>query len=280
MGERKVRCQRIACDAMFTEDDNPEGCCRYHEGVRLSLSLCVFGPDNHTLSYRSFILSNVTVAENFGQPIFHDGMKEWSCCKQKSHDFSMFLQIPGYSSFFLSFSVVNKYLHLFMENLFHFHRCKTGKHTTEKPITKAAPSPNKPIPQPLAAKAPTDAERANCARCRQGFFCSDHGAQQVLSKHSTKPLVSPANSVANATVPPRTKVVDINEPQVCKNKGCGQTFIEKDNHEAACAYHPGPAIFHDRIKGWKCCDVHVKEFDEFMEIPPCAKGWHNANPAS
>ncbi|XP_049932659.1 cysteine and histidine-rich domain-containing protein RAR1 isoform X2 [Nymphaea colorata] len=188
-------------------------------------------------------------------PIFHDGMKEWSCCKQRSHDFSMFLQIPG---------------------------CKTGKHTTEKPITKAAPSPNKPIPQPLAAKAPTDAERANCARCRQGFFCSDHGAQvrQVLSKDSTKPLVSPANSVANATVPPRTKVVDINEPQVCKNKGCGQTFIEKDNHEAACSYHPGPAIFHDRIKGWKCCDVHVKEFDEFMEIPPCAKGWHNANPAS
>lgn len=29
---------------------------------------------------------------------------------------------------------------------------------------------------------------------------------------------------------------------------------------------------------WKCCDVHVKEFDEFLEIPPCAKGWHDANP--
>jgi hypothetical protein len=28
---------------------------------------------------------------------------------------------------------------------------------------------------------------------------------------------------------------------------------------------------------WKCCDVHVKEFDEFMEIPPCTKGWHNAD---
>uniref|UniRef100_A0A453CPS7 CHORD domain-containing protein n=1 Tax=Aegilops tauschii subsp. strangulata TaxID=200361 RepID=A0A453CPS7_AEGTS len=31
------------------------------------------------------------------------------------------------------------------------------------------------------------------------------------------------------------------------------------------------------IEGWKCCDVHVKEFDEFMEIPPCTKGWHNAD---
>ncbi|KAK8964510.1 Cysteine and histidine-rich domain-containing protein RAR1 [Platanthera guangdongensis] len=24
-----------------------------------------------------------------------DGMKEWSCCKQRSHDFSLFLAIPG-----------------------------------------------------------------------------------------------------------------------------------------------------------------------------------------
>ncbi|KAJ0098362.1 hypothetical protein Patl1_19977 [Pistacia atlantica] len=28
-------------------------------------------------------------------PIFHDGMKEWSCCKRRSHDFSLFLEIPG-----------------------------------------------------------------------------------------------------------------------------------------------------------------------------------------
>ncbi|KQK23648.1 hypothetical protein BRADI_1g75162v3 [Brachypodium distachyon] len=49
---------------------------------------------------------------------------------------------------------------------------------------------------------------------------------------------------------------------------------EKDNHDSACDYHPGPAVFHDRMRGSKCCDVHVKEFDEFMEIPACTKGWH------
>ncbi|GJX08054.1 cysteine and histidine-rich domain-containing protein RAR1 [Tanacetum coccineum] len=76
------------------------------------------------------------------------------------------------------------------------------------------------------------------------------------------------------------KIVDINQPQICKNKGCGQTFKEIDNHETACNHHPGPAVFHDRLRGWKCCDIHVKEFDEFMTIPPCAKGWHNADAAS
>ena len=130
----------------------------------------------------------------------------------------------------------------------------------------------------------------------------------------SKPTDAQAVASVDETVPasplPR-RVVDINERQVCKNKGCGQTFKEKDNHETACSYHPGPAIFHDRVRGvrrsccflcmsickylvlilnetlkllpcfqWKCCDIHVKEFDEFMSIPPCTKGWHNADPTS
>eukprot|EP01018_Ginkgo_biloba_P025841 Gb_05210 [translate_table: standard] len=31
----------------------------------------------------------------FKNPLFHDGGKEWSCCKQRSYDFSLFLAIPG-----------------------------------------------------------------------------------------------------------------------------------------------------------------------------------------
>ncbi|CAL5209607.1 unnamed protein product [Lathyrus oleraceus] len=47
----KVRCQRIGCNATFTDDDNLDDSCQYHES-----------------------------------PLFHDGMKEWSCCKKRSHD--------------------------------------------------------------------------------------------------------------------------------------------------------------------------------------------------
>lgn len=31
-----VRCQRIGCDAVFTDDDNPEGSCQYHPSVSSS----------------------------------------------------------------------------------------------------------------------------------------------------------------------------------------------------------------------------------------------------
>eukprot|EP00262_Sarcandra_glabra_P010432 TRINITY_DN25717_c0_g1_i1.p1 TRINITY_DN25717_c0_g1~~TRINITY_DN25717_c0_g1_i1.p1 ORF type:complete len:222 (+),score=29.66 TRINITY_DN25717_c0_g1_i1:128-793(+) len=216
----KVRCQRISCDAMFTEDDNQDDSCRYHDSG----------------------------------PLFHDGMKEWSCCKKRSHDFSLFLALPG---------------------------CKTGKHTTEKPVIKAAASTRKPTPAPAPATDPSSKEA--CSRCRQGFFCSDHGSQAREMVKPLKAAVVPAENngdVQSVSVAPTKKRIDLNEPQKCGNKGCGKTFKEKDNHESACEYHPGPAVFHDRMRGWKCCDIHVKEFDEFMDIPPCTKGWHSANPVS
>ncbi|KAL3521465.1 hypothetical protein ACH5RR_019614 [Cinchona calisaya] len=214
----KLRCQRIGCDAVFTEDDNPEDSCTYHDA-----------------------------------PIFHDGIKEWSCCKKRSHDFSLFLEIPG---------------------------CKTGKHTTERPVLE------KPAPQtrPISAQIQENnaLTKETCPRCRQGFFCSDHGSQarDMNPKASDTVAVPSSDSdILSEEVypPPVKKVVDINQSQTCKNKGCGKTFKEKDNHDTACNYHPGPAVFHDRMRGWKCCDVHVKEFDEFMAIPPCTQGWHNAD---
>ncbi|KAF5175303.1 Cysteine and histidine-rich domain-containing protein rar1 [Thalictrum thalictroides] len=186
-------------------------------------------------------------------PIFHDGMKEWSCCKQRSHDFSLFLALPG---------------------------CKTGKHTTEKPAIAKATT-RKPIPN--ASPVNGASSKLTCSRCRQGFFCSEHGSQtkEVISKPLHVPaVVNNVDDTHRSTPAPAKKIVDLNEPQKCKNKGCGKTFKEKDNHDSACSYHPGPAVFHDRMRGWKCCDIHVKEFDEFIDIPPCQKGWHNADPVS
>ncbi|KAF2311767.1 hypothetical protein GH714_026605 [Hevea brasiliensis] len=221
------RCQRIGCNATFTEDDNPEGSCQYHDSG----------------------------------PIFRDGMKEWSCCKKRSHDFTLFLEIPG---------------------------CKTGKHTTEKPVlAKVTPSPKNPISPPTAVTTTTcpqrnlvlDASRDSFVQIMSVQYSANGKIWLLLAAGSLAKQASPAKSYVGTegSSAASKKVVDINEPQTCRNRGCGKTFKEKDNHEAACSYHPGPAVFHDRLRGWKCCDVHVKEFDEFMSIPPCTKGWHNAD---
>ncbi|KAJ6445681.1 zinc-binding protein [Purpureocillium lavendulum] len=54
--------------------------------------------------------------------------------------------------------------------------------------------------------------------------------------------------------------------------GCGKEFTDPGEK---CEYHPGPPIFHEGQKGWKCCKPRVLTFDEFMNIPPCTTGTHS-----
>ncbi|MCJ1292895.1 hypothetical protein MMC34_004448 [Xylographa carneopallida] len=60
--------------------------------------------------------------------------------------------------------------------------------------------------------------------------------------------------------------------QKCAHKGCGKKFTDP---EEPCTYHPGPPIFHEGQKGWKCCKPRVLTFDEFLTIPPCTTGKHS-----
>ncbi|CAD6590394.1 MAG: hypothetical protein ASARMPREDX12_005640 [Alectoria sarmentosa] len=60
--------------------------------------------------------------------------------------------------------------------------------------------------------------------------------------------------------------------QKCVHKGCGKPFT---NPEEECVYHPGPPVFHEGQKGWKCCKPRFLTFDEFLSIPPCTTGNHS-----
>lgn len=54
-------CVNKSCKATYTGIDSDEETCNYHPGV----------------------------------PIFHEGMKYWSCCQKKTTEFSVFLDQPG-----------------------------------------------------------------------------------------------------------------------------------------------------------------------------------------
>ncbi|KAK1982174.1 CORD and CS domain-containing protein [Colletotrichum cereale] len=58
----------------------------------------------------------------------------------------------------------------------------------------------------------------------------------------------------------------------CVHQGCGKLYTDADE---PCVYHPGPPIFHEGQKGWKCCKPRVLTFEEFMTIPPCTTGKHS-----
>lgn len=54
-------CKNNSCKGTYTEIVSDEEVCNYHPGV----------------------------------PIFHEGLKYWSCCKKKTTEFSLFLDQPG-----------------------------------------------------------------------------------------------------------------------------------------------------------------------------------------
>ena len=60
--------------------------------------------------------------------------------------------------------------------------------------------------------------------------------------------------------------------QKCVHTGCGKEYTDENE---TCLYHPGPPIFHEGQKGWKCCKPRVLTFDEFLSIPPCTEGKHS-----
>lgn len=63
-------------------------------------------------------------------------------------------------------------------------------------------------------------------------------------------------------------------PVKCGRPGCDKSYKESENHDSACNYHPGPPIFHEGYKGWKCCDRKTTDFEEFLSFEGCAVGRH------
>jgi len=189
-------------------------------------------------------------------PKFHDGIKSWPCCAKTSTDFGEFMSIPG---------------------------CAVGAHSArrrkpkpsspslddaQKRRTSASASMVMPLSLEAKARGEDARARAACARCASGFYCGEHATSGSTS--------SPMRE-SNDDVKPRAIVVDVDEVRTCKRPGCGERYRERDNAEDACVHHSGAPIFHEGKKGWSCCGKLVYDFDDFLKIPPCARGRHDAS---
>lgn len=80
-GRKQAVCQRPGCGCVFSLP---------REGEKTPRD-CVYHP---------------------GPPVFHDGVKSWSCCKRSAPDFASFMSLPG---------------------------CKRGRHTAHRQVGEALP---------------------------------------------------------------------------------------------------------------------------------------------
>jgi len=129
--------------------------------------------------------------------------------------------------------------------------CCTGRHSNVKP--KKIEAPQEAIPEPMyTGDKPED------------FV--DAAQQELIDEAAAK-----AAEEALWDWEP-----DITEDgsATCANLACQQKFNVVDNHDCACNHHPGPLIFHDCKKGYRCCNRTTYDFDDFLKLPTCATGPH------
>lgn len=204
------RCARKGCGKEYDKDSNTEESCSHHPG----------------------------------DPVFHEGLKSWSCCNAVNKpvlEFDQFMQIPG---------------------------CAIGSHLEHVPKKQA------PKPPPSAANLTL----TSSAGGKESYSTRPSEAPSKAVSGTTTPKPEPVvieEDDLTVTVAPGTQ---------CKRQGCSTRFVSDaenrhgDGPGTVCAYHPRPPIFHEGSKGYLCCKRRVLEFEEFLKIGGCAHGRHLFSP--
>ncbi|KAJ3753967.1 HSP20-like chaperone [Lentinula raphanica] len=183
-----------------------------------------------------------------GAPVFHEGLKSWSCCSDKNKpvlDFDEFMGIKG---------------------------CvETDRHTNDMPD----PEPKAPTTSSEAKKVP-----------QKDLHASVAPSNPVLPTVTTEPVPAPPLLPPPPVHEEEEDdlSVRITPGTTCRRNGCKITFVSDeenrmgDGEGTRCVYHSAPPIFHEGSKGYMCCKRRVLEFDEFLKIEGCKTGRHLFSP--
>eukprot|EP00730_Choanoeca_flexa_P012995 TRINITY_DN4857_c0_g1_i1.p1 TRINITY_DN4857_c0_g1~~TRINITY_DN4857_c0_g1_i1.p1 ORF type:complete len:311 (+),score=49.89 TRINITY_DN4857_c0_g1_i1:87-1019(+) len=203
-------CQRKGCGVDFNEDENYDGACKYHPGA----------------------------------PIFHEGLKGWSCCKKRFTDFSEFLGHPG---------------------------CSIGAHTTEVPkADDAQADPNDVIKQLASAEV----DRLSLEQRTAEANIRD-GADKILLPITVTSSLEKALAKQKAKAAEALESTEVKIGQACTHNACKACYSGPASDEEECHYHPGAPVFHEGYKYWSCCPKKkTYEFDEFLDFKGCTVGKH------
>eukprot|EP01122_Echinamoeba_exundans_P016809 TRINITY_DN8642_c0_g1_i1.p1 TRINITY_DN8642_c0_g1~~TRINITY_DN8642_c0_g1_i1.p1 ORF type:complete len:398 (+),score=78.77 TRINITY_DN8642_c0_g1_i1:89-1282(+) len=199
-------CSRNGCGKKFTDAENTENSCQFHPSG----------------------------------PLFHEGMKGWSCCSKRVSGFDEFMQIPG---------------------------CAFGFHSAE--AEKSSPVYSPTVAAAVAAGA------SNTASSSSAEIASPPStASSAVKPPSTMAPETPKEiEIEND---PEDAIIDLNTK--CRRNGCHAVYKGPESKSEVCVHHPGVAIFHEATKYWSCCRPRAVEFDEFLKIEGCSEGRHKFLP--
>jgi hypothetical protein len=207
----QLSCTRKGCQKKYSESENHQEACTFHSGA----------------------------------PIFHEGLKGWSCCEKRTVDFDEFMKIPG---------------------------CCLGPHSSEK----------EDKPEPAKKETSTSKDAPTLKNTDVTSKTETYSTQPAIvsplptTPRGTTPTIKEPEPEVILEDPENLKV-DVGTP--CKRQSCKHAYVSdevsrKGGSNSECTYHSGKPVFHEGSKGWSCCKRKVLEFDEFLKIKGCKKGNH------
>lgn len=214
-------CYNKGCGKEFDPETNTDTSCLYHPGV----------------------------------PVFHEGMKGWSCCPKKYTDFQEFLGAQG---------------------------CTAGKHTNTKPTPPAqqsnsgtvtvigsgngngseknipdSKSTSTPTPTPVPTPVPTAAPLSNVPfvweksadpLVKLPVVVSDAvraAGQPTSSATTTSTTTATAAATTTTTTEQQNENVIPPVGTVCVRNACGKAYENESSLQQDCVHHPGTPVFHE-----------------------------------
>jgi len=177
-----LTCQRNGCTAEYREEVNSETSCRHHPG----------------------------------QPIFHEGLKGWSCCSKRVINFDDLFTITG---------------------------CKTGFHRTEEK--------NRNLPNYYQKPQ----ETVQGTKTEEGLEVFQTKGSSIINKSTSYkiPVFVPKEKKEEGEEEEDPVDAKIEMGTVCLHYCCGKKFESEKTRKEECHYHKGEPIFHEGSKYWSCC---------------------------
>ncbi|KAI6126199.1 chord-domain-containing protein [Pisolithus croceorrhizus] len=185
---------------------------------------------------------NASCSYHPGAPVFHEGLKSWSCCSAVNKpvlDFDEFMNISG---------------------------CTVGAHSDEKPDVTSQTHKVPTLGHLTMTKSSQGLEVYSTSTVKSAAG----SAATVVTATQIDPPVEEEDDLRASVIP----------GTICRRRGCGVAFVSDqenrvgDGTGSVCTYHPAPPIFREGSKGYLCCKRRVLEFDEFLKIEGCTKGRH------
>lgn len=175
-----------------------------------------------------------------GAPVFHEGLKSWSCCKDINKpvmEFDQFMAIAGCTT--ANAHTTEKQALPAPADTPAQAAAAAASHVTEDgtEVFGSAPAPSEQTPQQPVTQPLTG---ANLSAAQLAAVAQKKGAKGTPPEEEADP---PAADAAGA-VPDGTK---------CKRNGCGHTAQgtstgARCRADESCSYHPGVPIFHEGSK--------------------------------